>query len=430
MNHARSILVVFACLAVTAVARADSQDVIDAAFGLQEQGASLTDVRAALEPHRGDVAVDFALGTVDFLIATESLIQRAHRHGFLSTLRTVAPMAGPQAGFLSWFANDNPEPTDAADVRAAIVEWVERLEAADETLAAVGDDFRCVIDVPAVRFDVNGDGRTTGAESLRALFRLMPPRVRWNPDTGQRDVTPMVPVDLPVAFDRGDAAWMRGYCHILMAVGDWMVAHDWADLFDHTGHVFFPKAEIAYDYLPGSTYSLERLFGGMQAPMPFDPTDVIAFIGNMRLPVTDEARMESVLEHLKAAVGFGHRMWSHYDRETDDDREWIPNPRQTAAFHEVRVDESMRDAWILFLDEADAILAGRKVLRFWRGDGTRGIFVPQVFQEPREFDLLYWIQGSAAAPYLREGEFTTPGTWAQLQQVFDRRVFRYSFWFN
>ena len=54
----------------------------------------------------------------------------------------------------------------------------------------------------------------------------------------------------------------------------------------------------------------------------------------------------------------------------------------------------------------------------------------KVFLEPREFDLLYWIQGSAAAPYLREGEFTTPGTWAQLQRVFDRRVFRYSFWFN
>ena len=37
---------------------------------------------------------------------------------------------------------------------------------------------------------------------------------------------------------------------------------------------------------------------------------------------------------------------------------------------------------------------------------------------------------AVTAPYLREGEFTAPGTWAQLERVFDQRVFRFSFWFN
>ena len=82
------------------------------------------------------------------------------------------------------------------------------------------------------------------------------------------------------------------------------------------------------------------------------------------------------------------------------------------------------------VDEADDLLHGRKVMRFWRGDGTRGIDVTRVFLDPHEFDLLYWIQGSAAAPFLREGEFTTPGTWARLEAALDHRMLRYSFWFN
>jgi hypothetical protein len=123
-------------------------------------------------------------------------------------------------------------------------------------------------------------------------------------------------------------------------------------------------------------------------------------------------------------------MWTHYDAETDGGREWVPNPRQTAAFADVEIDDEIRDAWIAFLDEAEAVLAGEKVLRFWRGDGSKGIDVPKVFMEPREFDLIYWLQGSAAAPYLREGEFTTPETWRQLTDVLNHRVFRYMFWFN
>ncbi|MHC5023016.1 MAG: hypothetical protein ACYTGG_03770 [Planctomycetota bacterium] len=427
MKHTNSIVAAVAIAAASAPAFAAPDDIIAGAFGRQEQGATLAQVRADLAPHAGDDAIDFALGAIDFLMAGEQLVQRAHRHGFLSTFLAVAPMTGARADFLRWLANDDPEPTTAADVHDAVAEWVEALAAADETLATVDGAFICPIDLPAIRFDINADGKTTAAESLRGLFNLLPPRVRWV--GGRRETSSLVPEDLVVAFDRGDAAWLRGYCHILMAVGEWMLAHDGGELFDHTGHVFFPEAKIPFDYLPGSTWSLERMTG-MQTPTPFDFTDVIAFFGNMRLPVDEPARMRAVLEHFRAAVDFGREMWSHYDREQDDDREWIPNPKQTAAFHEVQVDADMRDAWLLFLDEADAILHGRKVLRFWRGTGTHGIDVPKVFLEPRDFDLVYWIQGSAAAPFLREGEFTSPGTWAQLQAVFDRRVFRYSFWFN
>lgn len=408
-------------------ASAITQDEINEAFALQQQGATLSQVRESLDSHAPDDARAFALGAVDFLLSVEGLIQDAHLHGFLGTLNQARGFAGPRAQFLAWFGNDAPAKTTNADLHASVASFTDSLASAEETLSAVDGDFTCAIDLNAIRFDIDGDGETTSAESLRGLFNLLPPSGRW--ENGDWVSERLVPEDLVVAFDRGDAPWLRGYCHLLMAQSKWFLAHDSEELFNRTGHIFFPEADIEFDYLPGSTWSLERLTG-MPTPAPFDFTDVLVFFGNMRLPMKEPELMSEALGHLRASVTLGKEMWSHYDRETDDDREWIPNPKQTAAFGEVEVDAQMRDAWLLFLDEADDVLHGRKVLRFWRGDGTRGIDVVKLFEEPQDFDLLYWIQGSAAAPYLREGEFTSPGTWAQLEAVFNRRVFRFAFWFN
>ena len=419
-------------LICSAAVIADTQDEIDAAFGLQQEGATLTEVRQALAEHPDKDATGFALSAVDFLLAGEGLLQAAHRHGFLGPFRTVAPMVGERASFLQWIANEAPEATTARDIHDAISDFVGDLNNAERRLSVIDGDFKCAINIHEIRFDINADGVTTEGESLGALFALLPERMtRWNPEEQRMETSPIVPAALTVAFDRGDASWLRGYCHVLMAAGEWALAHDGQELFDRTGHVFFPKAEIPYGFLPNSTYTLERLTGGaMRTPTPFDITDVLVFFGNMRLPVDEPDRMQSVLQHLRAAVKLGHAMWEHYDLEEDNDREWIPNPRQTASFSDLTVDQEMHDAWLLFLDEMDDLLAGRKVLRFWRGDGSKGIDVPKLFQEPQEFDLLYWIQGSAAAPYLREGEFTSPGTWAQLEREFNRQVFRNMFWFN
>lgn len=424
-------LIMAAVLTPCALAAAQAQDLIDDAFGAQADGVTLTEVRATLAPHAGDDAVDFALGATDFLIATEGLLQQMHRLGFMETFRGPAMFAEGRLSFIEWISNPDPDPATAKDVHDAVLAWTEALATADETLAAVDGDFGCVIDLRTLRFDIDSSGVADDDETLNVLFMLLPMADRWNEDAGAWERVRLVEGPLVVRFDRGDAEWLRGYCHVMMAIGDWMLAHDGRELFDHTGHIYFPKAQIKYDYLPNSTWTIERLTGGaMDTPAPFDVTDVIAFFANMRLPVDEPERMRAALEHLRAAVAHAKAMWAFYDAEEDDDREWVPNPDQTAAFGDVVVDAEMRAAWLAFLDESDDVLHGRKVLRFWRGDGTRGIDVVEVFEEPREFDLVYWIQGSAAAPYLREGEFTTPETWRQLLDALDNRAFRYMFWFN
>lgn len=404
------------------------QEKIDAAFALQKDGATLTQVRAALAKDAGDDAVDFAVGAVEFLLAGEQFLQGAHGKGFANTLFPAARMLGADAGILAWLYNERPEPATYADIVAGFSNFVTGLDKADRTLQGAGGEFKCVIHLSNIRIDANADGRTEETESIGHLLSMLPPRYVYNAEEERYEAVSMAPEELVIAFDRGDASWLRGYCHLLMAVGEIALAHDGQDLFDRTGHVLFPDAQIKYEFLRQKLFLNNQL--GAAVPMSFDVTDLIALIGNFELPVKEPARMHTALEHLRTTVTLGKEMWTWYDKETDDDREWIPNPNQRAGFFEVQVDAEMREAWLMFLDECDDLFAGRKVLRFWRGDGTQGIDVVKVFDEPEEFNLLYWIQGSAAAPFLREGEFTSDGTWARLEDVFDERVFRFSFWFN
>src|SRR5262245_13535826 len=123
-------------------------------------------------------------------------------------------------------------------------------------------------------------------------------------------------------------------------------------------------------------------------------------------------------------------MWKLAMAETDDDHEWIPNPKQHSVIPEVRVTLEMVDQWQAFLDEADAILAGKKLIPFWRGAGDLGVNVRRVFLEPKRFDLVLWVQGSAAAPYLEKGPVTKRETWERLMRVFEGNFIGFAFWFN
>lgn len=401
---------------------------IQSVFALQQDGATLSTVREKLDNLPAGPETAYARGTARFLIAFEGLLQGAYRHGFMQTFNTAAGFF-PRLEILQWTANDTPAETTPELINIGLKGFIMQLADAERTLAEVDGDFKVAIVIPEIRFDLNADGTASSAESLRSLFALLPERWTWDEQQNRSVFEPLVPQDLVIAFDRGDAEWMRGYCHALSGFAELILAHDYTDWFDRTGFVLFPKAKTTHTALPGTTWSVEAAFGS-PSPVSFDLTDMLAMIGNMQMPVSEPERMTRALEHFRKTVDHGRAMWQHYDAETDDDREWIPNPNQTAAFHEVQVSEDMRDAWLALIDEADAVLNGEKLLRFWRGDGTKGIDLVKVMTEPRDFNLLYWIQGSAATPYLREGEFTAPNTWAQIRRLTERRYFRYSFWFN
>jgi hypothetical protein len=120
--------------------------------------------------------------------------------------------------------------------------------------------------------------------------------------------------------------------------------------------------------------------------------------------------------------------WKRILAETDDHNEWIPSPKQTGVLPGMRVTQERVDGWMQFLDEFEAVLKGTKLVPHWRFD--QGINMRRFFLEPGTFDFVLLIQGSAAVPYLEDGELTTQETWTRIARVFGGDFFQYFIWFN
>lgn len=363
---------------------------------------------ARLETRTGDQQTRFSLGVVQFLRAVEGLAQAGYRYGVraeqgqaygLPLLRLPVP------------PNPNPEEIGYDDLRELLKTFVTDLEKTERTLAGVtSPDVKVRIPFGLIRLDLDGNDTATDAERFWTIY------TRYNalaPD--------LEPEALPVVFDLGDARWLQGYTHLLMALTQTYLAYDGRDLFEHTAQLFYPRVRTPHTLLK-NTGPTALGFDGAEI------ADLVAFVHLLNLPVAEPDRLRRALTHFEAVAEQSRASWRAIRAENDNDLEWLPNPRQQSVVP-VRVSAAQIDAWLRMLDEAEAIFAGEKLVPHWRVQG-RGIDLRRVFLEPRRFDLILWLQGGAATPYLERGEVTRGETWAQIRSVFGGNFFGFAFWFN
>lgn len=404
-----------------ACAAAAGADVVDDALagrvGAGTPEAGIEAIEAVLDRDPGDDRALFALGVLRTVRGWETLAQAVHRFGAGNGGRGPAMFVMPGLSVIPY--NDEPEPVSVEDLRRAILSAMEQIELADRALARIDGDFVARADLMALRCDLDEDGTAGERETIGALLRAFGARLRTADGTEEAR-------ELVVAFDRGDAEWLRGYCHLELALAEFILAHEWDRVFELTGHAFFPASRTEHEYLKGP----RSPFGGVRQTTGVDPIDLVAFLHLLNLPVDEPKRMRAAREHLLAATRHSRAMWAHYNAETDDDAEWIPNPDQRALFPGVRVTREDQEAWGVFLDDIEDVLEGEKLLPFWRGDGLRGVNVRRVLEKPRAFDLVLWIQGSAAAPYLEEGEQVNSDAWEGVRRAFEGHTFAHIVWFN
>jgi hypothetical protein len=356
----------------------------------------------------------FGLGTVQFVRAVERMVQTFHKFGLRPD---VAGGAIPFAR-LPIPANPKPDPIGYTDLRALFLAWNDDLARAEATLAGVVDDkVKLPLRFGLIRIDMDGDGKVSGDERLWKLYARLNTRVNAT-------ITTLDAEKVEIRFDRGDVAWLRGYCHLLMTFGEVYLAHDAASLFDHSAHLFYARPKTPFPFLKPVT---------PQEMQGFDPkfiSDAIAFVHLLRFPVKEPGRMASALRHMEAVIALSRESWKHYLAEPDDDHEWIPNPKQDTVVPGGKVSQEMVQGWFEFLDETEAILAGKALLPFWRDAGGKGINLRRVFTEPRDLDPILWAQGTAAAPFLEDGRVTRPEVWQRLQRVFRGEFLGFALWFN
>jgi hypothetical protein len=364
-----------------------------------------------LKQYPKDDQARFGLGALQFLRSIERLGQSLYRYGLRSDR-----FAALNVPFLRLPVPDNPSPEVCTypAVRKILEELTADLAKAEATLAEVrDDDVKLPLHLGDIHLDLVGDGKA--GQRLSTILKRYFMGGRELPGDGR----------LLVVFDRGDVAWLRGYCHLLSAMGEVGLAYDGQELFDCAAPFLFAKAKTPHSFL----HTYQKIDYAWFSPVGEDIRDVIAVIHLIRMPVKEPERMKTALAHLEKTISLGRESWKHILAETDDDHEWIPNPRQRGAFGNV-LRQGQIDSWLAFLDESEALLAGKKLVPFWRGAETRGVNLRRVFTEPRAFDLVLWVQGIAATPYLEDGPMTNADVWRRLQRVFGGELFGFAVWFN
>ncbi|MCH7990358.1 MAG: hypothetical protein IID46_14550 [Planctomycetes bacterium] len=344
--------------------------------------------------------------------SVEHLMQSLHKHGLgLKTSWLGMPFLR-----LPIPPNPKPEPISYEQLRKIYETLLNDLTQAEATLAKVKDkDVKLPLHMGLLRFDFNGDGIVDEEEAFWKIFARV---------TGNRRITPLAVERFAITFDKADVHWLRGYCHLLSALTEFILAHDWKESFDRTGHLFFKKVDSPFQFL--TKKPRKRIWFDSETEI----MDFIAFIHLINYPVKEPARMKSALSHLESVIAQSRENWKAIESETDDDNEWIPNPKQTGVIPGVRVTQTIIDGWKEFLDEAEAILKGDKLIPHWRVDDGRGINLRKVFTHPKRFDLILWIQGSAAEPFLEQGTLTEKQFWRRLQRNFGGNFFGFAVWFN
>lgn len=383
---------------------------IDALLQKGDLAAANRALAAHLKENPKDDNARFGLATVQLMQGLERLMQSLHKYGLRSHQRWLPFVRLPAP------RNIEPEEIRYEDMRRIYEELQADLTQTEKTLAGISStDVKVPIHFAQIRFDFNGDGKAEDGETLWKVFVKL---------TGARGISDDAAAKFVIHFDRGDVHWLRGYCHLLLGVTDFILAYDWRDNFDRTAQLFFKNVDSAFAYLRRTEEKQKTWFDAI------DVADAIAFVHLIRFKLKEPKRMTSALAHLEAMVQQSKLVWKFVEAETDNDHEWIPSATQTGVIPGIRMSPERIAAWKKFLDEFETILKGKKLVPHWRVKDGRGINLRKVFTEPRPFDLVLWIQGSDAKPYLERGPLTKPEFWFELNRAFRGNFVGFAIWLN
>jgi len=359
----------------------------------------------------------FGLGAVQFFRTFERLGAGAHKYG-LRTRASILPLPADLAKLLP--ENPKPEQITYAAFRRMVQDAVDDLNRAEATLAKIKDEkVKMPLAIGRIKLDLCGQGTVVG----------IPDVVR---NIGFKEES-KVAERLQVSFDRGDVSWLRGYCHFLAGCGELILALDGEPVFRSLAHrVFRNPATLTKTQVDEENQRADAgdgANGGLTSPA------MSLSLLLLKVQTKEPRRMQAALKHLEGMMEQGLEMWKHILAETDNDNEWIPNPRQAGAMG-VPVTRDMITIWEGMLTETRDLLRGKKLLPAWGPalPGT-GVNLRRIFTNPpRVFDVGGWLQGPAATPFLQKGMTTglaDPRLLAEINRVFPGpRMLSYSFWFN
>ncbi len=459
-----------------------------------------------------DIEAIFATGALQFFNALATLQQDFYAHNDRSapTSRRTG-MIGRLLPFRSFGSNavllpKNPSATPMTYVilRQIFTDFYANLAKAEATLAKVGEHpVKLPLQPFKVAIDLNHNGTIEMSERIvgSLLARTRRGRLRSRGAAFE---------NATIAFDTADASWLRGYCNVLLATTNMLLAFDFERSYDVAAHNLYGSSATQFGqelmsqltkykntmniqqemdkldkaikalvkpqsrtelidirtylralphnkdtraeraalhkrqrelYREKSKYYKERrtliqkkskLVALQQGRMPASPLsgifDLAAYVHTMSWTVIEPERLKKVRTHLLQVMALNKQTWRLARSETDNDREWLPNAKQTAPFGADQLTDKVIDSWLATTALASQVLKGEKLLPHPRF--TMGINLKKLFETAKRIDFLLLVTGHDAIPYLEEGDIVDNSTWRTITQPMNRNVSFYAIWFN
>ncbi|NNE56592.1 MAG: hypothetical protein HKN36_00645 [Hellea sp.] len=367
--------------------------------------ASLAD-KASYLATQSSPAAQFELGVVETMRAIETVYR--YRYDHFSGQLPLTPggrhrlPTNPDAEF------------DPAFIDNAMRDGLVHLKRATNALEnASGKDFAVVLNVDDFWFDIDQDGKQGENEALMQYL----PGILGNPNSMRWREVPEIG---EIRFDTADADWLLAYAHTLSGMAEIVLAMDTAPAIKQI------------------TDGREALLDGRDPSNMFGFDEEVdsfaAFIMIMRgAPKAEHSRRAH--KHFLAMVDANQDFWKRLEEEDDDDREWIPNSRQSSALGP-QVPPELAESWQHVLGDIRDLLEGRKLVPYWRieqaedGGAEYGLNLKAIFMDPPDTDIILLIQGASLAPYLEKGELVDRDAWREFSRLTGRQTGMFALWFN
>lgn len=281
-------------------------------------------MESALAAHPADDQLRLGLALLQLTRSFERLGQSLYQYGCHS-LNGGAPLMN-----LPLPANPDPSAITYADLCRMLDVFYSDVANAELTLSEIkSDDVQLTLRMADIR--LNLAGRDDTSERYRDLLQKA---------LGPKFQLPKENPELQTCFDRGDVAALRAYCHALMGILDII---------------------RAYDMEEGFSLSVEQQFA-----KPKNPSKLTAEERSKRqqelwkvIKIAEPARLGHFRVHVVKFCELSRESWGFIRRETDDDHEWLPNPRQGGVLGINTTDEVI-DSWLTTLSEVESLYEGRK----------------------------------------------------------------------
>ncbi len=394
-----SLSLTLAAAALTAPAAAETLSAEIGRAGIAATSSRLT----ALPAPTAEEA--FALAGLKFLGGVERALQLRWQTGLKADWSELPILRLP--------IPENPaaRPLAGADVSALLTGLRDDMEAARGALAKADGDFGLEVNLNDLWFDINGNATREDGESVVQVSGMM--LMGAGRFGAEATVAPVV------RFDGSDADWLSAYTHFLAA-------------FATLGLAFDPAPEV--DRIVASAARMDELMGATPPPNAFDmmfgrQVDRVAMILLAFEKQPDPALTRAAHGHLLAMIRDNRAFWAKVDAETDNDREWVPNDRQTSALG-LTMPPGTGARWQAVLADAEAMLKGEKLIPHWRLGAEAGLNLKRMFEEPQPVNLITWIQGEGLLPWAEKGERISSANWWEFERLMEGDAMLFAVFLN